>query len=225
MTMFCGSTGLTAIARTDPGLLEAVSGQLPNYHNLAWLRSEMLGVRANYDPQTALTEAMKLTSQHGRHNALQSVGRVWARTDPLGAFNAASQIADHQQRSAFLSSVMSRWIEDDPDTAMQTLLATLEEEAPSLKSARPDADADLALICERAMHRDPAMRYTSAAAFANDLQAWLDGELISVRAPTAISVASIFLPPFASIENAVVMRIKEVSPAPRDMARTGRISV
>ena len=79
------------------------------------------------------------------------------------------------------------------ETAMQTLMATIQDEVPSTRSISPGADHDLDLICGKAMHRDPAQRYATAAAFARDLQAWLDGDLISVRAPTAIDVASVWV--------------------------------
>lgn len=79
------------------------------------------------------------------------------------------------------------------ETAMESLLATLEEEAPSLKSVFPNVDADLDLICRKALHRDPAQRYGSAAALASDLQSWINGDLLSVRAPTAVSVASVWI--------------------------------
>ena len=79
------------------------------------------------------------------------------------------------------------------ETAVEILVATMEGEIPSVRALNANADGDLDLICQKAMHRDPEQRYTSAAALAGDLEAWLNGELLSVRAPTALSVASIWI--------------------------------
>ena len=79
------------------------------------------------------------------------------------------------------------------ENAMQTLVATIQEETPSTRSINPEASADLDLICRKAMHRDPTQRYSSTAALSKDLRAWLNGDLISVRAPTAIDIASIWV--------------------------------
>ncbi|MFK7821521.1 MAG: serine/threonine-protein kinase [Planctomycetaceae bacterium] len=79
------------------------------------------------------------------------------------------------------------------ETAVQTVMSTIEGETPSARDTIPDADSDLDLICQKAMHKDPLLRYSSAAALADDLKAWLDGELLSVKAPTAFSVASLWI--------------------------------
>lgn len=79
------------------------------------------------------------------------------------------------------------------ETAVQTVMQTIEDETPSMRARVKDADSDLDLICQKAMHKDPLKRYSSSAALADDLQAWLDGELLSVRAPTALSLASLWL--------------------------------
>ncbi len=79
------------------------------------------------------------------------------------------------------------------ESPMQIVMATIKESTPSLRTLRPDADRDLDLICQRAMAKNPAERYSSAGAFADDLQAWLDGDMLSVRAPTAVSVASVWI--------------------------------
>ena len=79
------------------------------------------------------------------------------------------------------------------ETPFQTVMNTIEGETPSIRMADPSASADLDLICKKAMHKDPGQRYSSAAAFADDLQAWLSGELLSIRAPTAMSLATIWI--------------------------------
>lgn len=79
------------------------------------------------------------------------------------------------------------------ETAVQTVMNTIEGEVPSLRLSVPEANSDLDLICQKAMHKDPLKRYSSAGALAYDLRAWLDGDLLSVRAPTALSLASVWV--------------------------------
>jgi eukaryotic-like serine/threonine-protein kinase len=59
----------------------------------------------------------------------------------------------------------------------------LEEEPPSLRGAVPDLPRDLALIVAKAMEKDPAQRYASAEAFAEDLAHFQRGEPIVAQAP------------------------------------------
>ena len=79
------------------------------------------------------------------------------------------------------------------DNAVQIAMQTIKAEIPSVRSFNPKADSDLDLICRKAMHKNPLQRYSSAAALADDLQAWLDGEPLSVRPPSAINLAAIWV--------------------------------
>ncbi|MFZ4576439.1 MAG: tetratricopeptide repeat protein, partial [Phycisphaerales bacterium] len=54
-------------------------------------------------------------------------------------------------------------------------------ERPSLSGAAPSAGADLDAVCATALARDPAARYQSVAAFADDLSSWLRSEPIRAR--------------------------------------------
>ncbi|MCA9519037.1 MAG: protein kinase, partial [Myxococcales bacterium] len=59
-----------------------------------------------------------------------------------------------------------------------------EPEPPQVaakKAKRPPVDADLATICQKAMEKRASERYASAAALADDLEAWLDDRPIAAR--------------------------------------------
>jgi len=75
-------------------------------------------------------------------------------------------------------------------TGMETVIKTIECDVPSIRAVVPKADSDLNLICQKAMHKDPEQRYSSAAAFESDLRAWLEGEPLSVRRASAMNMAS-----------------------------------
>ena len=78
-------------------------------------------------------------------------------------------------------------------SGMETVLKTIECDVPSVRTLVPNADFDLNLICMKAMHKEPDQRYTSAAAMAEDLRAWLEGEPISVRRASAVSLATTWI--------------------------------
>ncbi len=66
---------------------------------------------------------------------------------------------------------------------VEILTRTLGEGAPRLRSARPDAPADLDALCARAMAKDPDDRYPSAAALLADLNQhlWRRHDAMSMR--------------------------------------------
>jgi WD40 repeat protein len=68
---------------------------------------------------------------------------------------------------------------DGPPHAVVAKVAT--EEPPPLRSLRPEVPADLAAICQKVMEKDPAKRYTTADAFADDLERWRRDRPIEAR--------------------------------------------
>ncbi len=67
------------------------------------------------------------------------------------------------------------------ESVMQTLMDVMEKEPPSVRSFNRAVDRDLETIALKCLQKDPARRYASAAAMADDLERWLDGRSISAR--------------------------------------------
>ncbi len=70
------------------------------------------------------------------------------------------------------------------DSVVDTLIKLVEEEPipPALRN--PNVPADLQLICLKAIAKHPDGRYRTALEFAEDLERWRAGDIISLRSPT-----------------------------------------
>ena len=71
-------------------------------------------------------------------------------------------------------------------SALEILRQVRECEPERPRALNPKAPADLETICLRCLEKDPARRYGSAGAVADDLRRWLAGEPIAARRTSAI---------------------------------------
>jgi TolB-like protein/tRNA A-37 threonylcarbamoyl transferase component Bud32 len=65
--------------------------------------------------------------------------------------------------------------------ALAVIQQASQNPAPKLRSLVPTLDKDLETICAKCLDREPAARYRSAGALAEDLERWLDGRSIVAR--------------------------------------------
>jgi serine/threonine protein kinase/TolB-like protein/thioredoxin-like negative regulator of GroEL len=65
--------------------------------------------------------------------------------------------------------------------ALAVIQQASQNPAPKLRSLVPTLDKDLETICAKCLEPDPAARYRSASALAEDLERWLDGRSIVAR--------------------------------------------
>jgi serine/threonine protein kinase len=71
-------------------------------------------------------------------------------------------------------------------TPLDTLVQVLESEPPPPRQRNPAIPGDLETICLRCLEKDPANRYASAAALAQDLETFLQGETIEARPASTV---------------------------------------
>lgn len=84
-----------------------------------------------------------------------------------------------------LGAILFELLSGDPPFAADTVIETLDNvryvEAPRVRTRNPRVHRDLETICEKCLRKDPRDRYESAAALADDLRRFVDGESILAR--------------------------------------------
>jgi serine/threonine protein kinase len=76
--------------------------------------------------------------------------------------------------------------ETERGSSIAAILRKLEGSPPRLSSIKPELSGDLEAIVHKAIEHNPDERYGSALALADDLDRYLDGREVSVRAPTGV---------------------------------------
>jgi WD40 repeat protein/HEAT repeat protein len=67
------------------------------------------------------------------------------------------------------------------DSVLDTVLQVIEKEPDHPRAVNPAADRDLSVIALKCLNKDPARRYSSASALADDLERWANGEPMLAR--------------------------------------------
>jgi WD40 repeat protein len=73
----------------------------------------------------------------------------------------------------------------NPESLPAQLLHVVQTPPPPPRSLNPAVPRDLEIICLKALEKDPADRFVSAGALADELWRWLHAEPLRVRPPTA----------------------------------------
>src|SRR5205085_3175467 len=98
--------------------------------------------------------------------------------------------ADIYSLGAILYHLLTRRPPFQAATALETMRQAVELEPLPPERVEPLVDRDLATICLKCLHKEPARRYTSARAFAQDLENWRQGDTIMARPATRVEVVA-----------------------------------
>lgn len=71
-------------------------------------------------------------------------------------------------------------------SAVETLLLVRSEEPVRPRALNPQIDVDLEYICRKCLEKSPEHRYKSAAKLADDLEAFLQGDVVSARSSSLV---------------------------------------
>ncbi len=94
---------------------------------------------------------------------------------------ALTVASDVYSLGAVLFETLTGTVPFAADSALATMKQVVERAAPSPSTRRTGIPDDLAIVCLKALAKEPAARYESAAALADDLERWRDGRGILAR--------------------------------------------
>lgn len=116
-----------------------------------------------------------------RTGEVMGTPRYMAPEQAVGNIHALDRRTDVYALGAILYEMLSGKYAHEGETAVEILLGALHSEPRPLRGVAPNLPADLETITMKCLERDPARRYESARALAEDLRRFLDGEPILAR--------------------------------------------
>ncbi len=136
----------------------------------------------------------------GRHEALQTVdGQVFGT--PLymspeqanGQRDLVDERSDVWSLGVMLFEILTGRTPFSGDTPLAVVLAVRSAPVPAPHRLAPEAPRALAAVVERALARDPAARYPTAAAMARDVRAFLEHRQVGVYDYSLLELARLFV--------------------------------
>ena len=170
------------------GYLEKIARAVQYAHERGVLHRDLKPSNILLDPfdQPRVTDFGLAKLAH-RDTEITAAGQVFGSPSHMPPEQAAGRFSESTPASDVysLGSILYQLLTGRPPFQGETLqdillqVQTVEPIAP--RRLRPSIPASLETICLKCLHKDPARRYHSAAALADDLNAFLDGRPIQAR--------------------------------------------
>jgi eukaryotic-like serine/threonine-protein kinase len=145
-------------------------------------------VADNLPQSPQATGSSDQAAERGRaSDGLTVVGSIMGTPAYMPPEQASGRTADERSDVYALGAILYHVLAGEPPYVgeMPELLRRVLAQAPArLGERQPTLPQDLVALVEKAMARDPAERYPTAKALAEDLQRYLDGEPIQARQAT-----------------------------------------
>ena len=125
--------------------------------------------------------AKRVTSELTQTQAVMGTPAYMAPEQASGRTKYAGPAADLYALGVILYECLTGDTPFRDEDSLRLLSRVIQDAPPSIRSRVASVPKDLERICLKCLEKEPADRYPTAAALADDLRRFLDGEAVSVR--------------------------------------------
>lgn len=143
-----------------------------------------------YVTDFGLAKIIENESDLTQSHALMGTASYMAPEQASGETKQLTTAADIYGLGAVLYELLTGRPPFRAETLMATMRQVIEREPEKPRALNPQVDRDLETTCLKCLEKEPARRYGSAEAFADDLDRWLRNEPILARPSTVWEKAS-----------------------------------